>query len=56
MSCLRLLVDAVERAGVFKRNETPLEVKVLAAMLCFSDLSYRVSFTRSSLDAEIFLK
>jgi transposase-like protein len=41
MSGLQPLVDAVERAGVFKRDKTPLEVKVLAAMLCFAGLSYR---------------
>jgi len=41
MSGLQPLVNAVERAGVFKRNKTPLEVKVLAAMLCFAGLSYR---------------
>jgi len=29
------------RPGVFKRNKTPLEEKVLAAMLCFAGLSYR---------------
>ena len=31
----------MEKAGVFKRNKTPLETKVLAAMLCFAGLSYR---------------
>jgi transposase-like protein len=41
MSGLRLLVDVVEKAEVFKRNKTPLETKVLAAMLCFAGLSYR---------------
>jgi len=39
---LQPLVDVVKRAGVFKRNETSLEVKVLAAVLCFAGLSYRV--------------
>jgi transposase-like protein len=38
---LQLLVDVVRRAGVFKRNKTSLEVKVLAALLCFAGLSYR---------------
>jgi len=31
----------VREGGVFKRNKTPLETKVLAAMLCFAGLSYR---------------
>jgi len=34
-------MDKVGESGVFKRNKTPLEVKVLAAMLCFAGLSYR---------------
>jgi len=38
---LQPLVDVVKRAGVFKRNRTPLETKVLAALLCFAGLSYR---------------
>jgi transposase-like protein len=38
---LQPLLDVVKRAGVFKRNRTPLEVKVLAALLCFAGLSYR---------------
>jgi putative transposase len=38
---LQPLVDVVRRAGVFKRNKTSLEVKVLAALLCFAGLSYR---------------
>jgi Na+-transporting methylmalonyl-CoA/oxaloacetate decarboxylase gamma subunit len=38
---LQPLADVVRRAGVFKRNRTPLEVKVLAALLCFAGLSYR---------------
>jgi hypothetical protein len=33
---LQPLVDVVERAVVFKRNWTPLEKKVLAALLCFA--------------------
>jgi len=41
MSALSVLVDVVGRAGVFKRNKTSLEVKVLAALLCFAGLSYR---------------
>jgi len=41
MSSFQLLVDVVKRAGVFKRDKTSLEVKVLAAMLCFAGLSYR---------------
>jgi len=41
MSALSVLVDVVGRAGVFKRNKTPLETKVLAALLCFAGLSYR---------------
>ena len=38
---IKLLIDEVRRNGVFKRNKTPLEVKVLAAILRFSGLSYR---------------
>jgi len=93
MSALQMMLDWVRGSGVFQRNRVPLEVKVLAAMLCFAGLSYRrasrliavdetkaklggehvfiwaardvdtkevlafrASFTRSSLDAEIFLK
>jgi transposase-like protein len=41
MPGLQPLVDVVEKAEVLKRNKTPLEVKVLAAMLCFAGLSYR---------------
>jgi len=41
MEALQVLVDRVRESGVFKRNRTPLEVKVLAAMLCFAGLSYR---------------
>jgi hypothetical protein len=41
MSGLQPLLDFVKRAEVFKRNKTSLEVKVLAAMLCFTGLSYR---------------
>jgi hypothetical protein len=38
---LQPLLDVVKRAGVFKRNKTSLEAKVLAALLCFAGLSYR---------------
>ena len=41
MSALRVLMDVVGRAGVFSRNKTSLEVKVLAALLCFAGLSCR---------------
>ena len=41
MSALRVLVNVGGRAGIFKRNKTSLEVKVLAALLCFAGLSYR---------------
>jgi hypothetical protein len=41
MSGLQLLVDVVERAESSRGDKTPLEVKVLAAMLCFAGLSYR---------------
>jgi len=40
MSGLQLLVDVVERVES-SRGMTSLEVKVLAAMLCFAGLSYR---------------
>ncbi|MCX8191514.1 MAG: hypothetical protein N3F06_01745 [Nitrososphaerales archaeon] len=35
------MMDRVKESGIFKRNKTPLEVKVLAAMLCYAGLSYR---------------
>jgi hypothetical protein len=38
---LQPLVDFMRRAVVFKRSKTSLEVKVLAALLCFAVLSYR---------------
>lgn len=38
---LQPLVNVVRRARVFKRSKTPLEVKGLAALLCFTGLSYR---------------
>jgi hypothetical protein len=41
MSALRVLVNVGGRAGIFKRNRRPLEVKVLEAVLCFAGLSYR---------------
>ena len=38
---LDLLVDRVRCSMVFKRNKVCLEVKVIAALLYFSGLSYR---------------
>ena len=37
-----ILVDRVERAGVFRWNRKPLRVKALSTMLYYSGLSYRV--------------
>ena len=37
-----VLVDRVERSGVFRWNRRPLKVKVLSTMLYYSGLSYRV--------------
>lgn len=37
-----VLVDGVERSGVFRWNRKPLKVKVLSTVLYYSGLSYRV--------------
>ncbi|MEM2896049.1 MAG: DDE-type integrase/transposase/recombinase [Candidatus Bathyarchaeia archaeon] len=41
MSAFTIILDLAKRSGVFKRNKVPLELKVLAALLYFSGLSYR---------------
>ncbi|MEM3734915.1 MAG: hypothetical protein QW158_08235 [Nitrososphaerales archaeon] len=41
MSALEALVDRVRVSRVFRRNRVALEVKVLAALIYFSGLSYR---------------
>ncbi|MCP8309310.1 MAG: IS6 family transposase [archaeon] len=41
MPAFDMIVDTVGKSEVFKRHKTPLEKKVLAAMLCFAGLSYR---------------
>jgi len=41
MSAFDIIADTVRKSEVFKRHKTPLEKKVLAAMLCLAGLSYR---------------
>jgi len=41
MSSLDVLPDRVRASRVFRRNKVALEVKVLAALIYFSGLSYR---------------